>query len=122
MGQGIQILLGSAPVRMRAERELYPLPGRRCSKHSFGSVRLLDPMHKNLPLVPQIYLAQATILNAALYPSALQDTDYKDIDRFMARVIEQDNWMHHEMDEQHVPKTRAGWDYHLVNTSTTDVL
>ena len=42
---------------------------------------------KNLPLLPQVYLAQATILNAVLYPCAVQDTDYRDIDRFLARAM-----------------------------------
>ena len=42
---------------------------------------------KKLPVLAQLQLAQATILNAALYPSAVVDTDYTDIDKFMARVL-----------------------------------
>ena len=42
---------------------------------------------KKLPVLAQVQLAQATILNAALYPSAVLDTDYNDIDKFMARVL-----------------------------------
>jgi hypothetical protein len=34
---------------------------------------------KKLPVLAQLQLAQATILNAALYPSAVVDTDYRDI-------------------------------------------
>lgn len=44
---------------------------------------------KGLPLLRQIQLMQATIMNAALYASPVRDLDYADIDRFTTRVLAQ---------------------------------
>jgi 2-hydroxychromene-2-carboxylate isomerase len=75
------------PVHQGRRRRL-PAPRPKMWKAYFRILPGLSS-RKGLPLLRQIQLMQATIMNVALYASPVRDMDYADIDRFTTRVLAQ---------------------------------
>ena len=81
MGDGVQYL--GVPIS-QGRRKRIPLPEPQLwqSYH-----RIKDVLRGPYPLLDQLMLVKATIMNVALYPAAVRDVDYDGLDRFLYRSL-----------------------------------